>query len=477
MAVLAATLLAATLVFEASELAVAVVGAGIFYLVQKMSQQKTVTHPKGKPKCEPDAVHVDEQSKTKPRFDQARQRPSNVPRDVAKDNLACRTVTVVPVVAPVFLSTGFEAEVGELLTQLCPTAESEAVVNKLVDAIKKAILPRIPGAEITGFASGNPINSKAFGVALPEIDIVINASPVVLVRCLAARLTQGGMAAVRNDPHKLQKAAVRACTDELVSVTELKFRRSGFKGEYPKVTLVAPPSLTGAERSIGMDLSVNAATPLHSALLLTECGQLEPRAKELIMLVRRWTRDRGVAHAAKGHLSHYGWSLLTIYFLQVHETSDGLLLPSLECFEKSGSLLTKKNEEGKWKPAKKEVTVATLFKDFVHFYNAQFDWRKEAVSVRLGQRSEASLALPLHILEGPEVPSSTVAPSIEDPFNVKRNVSTCMTASGLVRMREEFARAEDMLKRSESLAELLALWMPPDAQVRHDALGEVDDAA
>jgi hypothetical protein len=467
MAVLAATLLVATLVFEVSELAVAAVGAVIYYLIKKLAQQPLVTELKAKSKAASVPNKVDESCKVKARFDLARPRPTaaKAARDTDKDVLTVRQATVKPIASPVFLRSGFEAEVGELVPQLSVSAEAEVMVNKLVDVVKHAILPRIPGAEITGFASGNPIQSKAFGVALPEIDIVINASPVVLARCLEGRLTRGGAEAVRSDPHKLQKATLRACTDELVAVTDLKFRRSGFKGEYPKVTLLAPAALTGVDRSIGMDISVNASTPLHSAMLLTECGQLEPRAKELIMLVRRWTRDRGVAHAAKGHLSHYGWSLLTIYFLQVHETSHGFLLPCLEGFEKSGSLLGEKSQGLKWKSARggaSHVSVAALFKAFVHFYASEFDWRKEAVSVRLGKRCAPSLALPLHLVEDLGLPAATVAPSIEDPFNVKRNVSMCMTGSGLLRMREELARAEDLFKRAGSLAELLELWVPAE---------------
>merc|ERR1711953_1274768 len=99
---------------------------------------------------------------------------------------------------------------------------------------------------------------------------------------------------------------LRACTDELTANPGFKFRRSAFKGQEPKVTLMA--EING--RTIPIDFSVNTTTPLYNAALLTECGQIEPRAKELILLVRRWAKDRGVSHAAKGHLSPYAWSHL-----------------------------------------------------------------------------------------------------------------------------------------------------------------------
>ncbi|CAK0854501.1 unnamed protein product, partial [Prorocentrum cordatum] len=55
-----------------------------------------------------------------------------------------RKPSAVPVLAPTFQSTGWEAE-----------------------------------AEVAGFASGSLVSGKAFGVAVPEVDIVVNANPQV----------------------------------------------------------------------------------------------------------------------------------------------------------------------------------------------------------------------------------------------------------------------------------------------------------
>jgi DNA polymerase sigma len=61
--------------------------------------------------------------------------------------------------------------------------------------------------------------------------------------------------------------------------------------------------------------SMNSFQPFQAAT------QLNPMAAELILLVRRWAKDRGVSHAAKGHLSPYGWMLLAIFYLQVGKKS------------------------------------------------------------------------------------------------------------------------------------------------------------
>merc|ERR1719213_433135 len=200
----------------------------------------------------------------------------------------------------------------------------------------QAIRKIIPEIEVTGFASGNLTSGKAFGVAVPEVDIIASASPHILFERLHGHSTKGN--ASQLDAKKLQKCAIRACTDRLVSAGGFKFRRSAFRGAEPKVTLLAPASFGICEYSIPLDFSVNAVSPLHNAALLTECGQMDTRARELILLVKRWAKDRGICHAAKGHLSPYAWSLLCIFFLQAGMKDDESILPSLASFKKASKL-------------------------------------------------------------------------------------------------------------------------------------------
>ena len=39
--------------------------------------------------------------------------------------------------------------------------------------------------------------------------------------------------------------------------------------------------------------------------------------QDLVLLVKRWAKHRGICHAAKGHLPPYAWSILCLHFLQV----------------------------------------------------------------------------------------------------------------------------------------------------------------
>jgi len=392
-----------------------------------------------------------------------------------------------PVSAPVFQGKGWDAEVDELLAQIMPTPEGQSIVKAVADFVEQRIKPLVPEVEVVAFASGDLVRGTAFGVAVPEVDIVVSVSPHILAQRLQGRFSKGNVSSMRLDVRKLQKSAIRACTDLLVSPGGFKFRRSAFRGEEPKVTLLVPASFGVWDESIPIDFTVNSTTPLYNMALLTECGKKEARARALILLVKRWAKDRGVCHAAKGHLSPYPWSLLVIFFLQVGEASEngGPLLPPVEEFEASSSLMAgtsklpqakdffKKAPSAPRSPAPKDIagplkSVGDLFKDFINFYHREFDWRKEAICVRKGKRGPPGLSLPLHIIMHDETQLTEVGPSIEDPFDPARNLGVVMTAASLARLHQEIARADELCANYRSLTDLLEPWAPPERASLHD---------
>merc|ERR550514_2187257 len=117
-----------------------------------------------------------------------------------------------------------------------------------------------------GFASGDISRGHAFGVAIPEVDIVVSVDPKAIVSRLRCRLAKGSQTSELLDMRKLQKSAIRAFTDLLVSKGGFKFRRSAFRGQEPKVTLLAPASLGLFPQAIPIDFSVNATTPLYNSV-------------------------------------------------------------------------------------------------------------------------------------------------------------------------------------------------------------------
>eukprot|EP00929_Paragymnodinium_shiwhaense_P018933 TRINITY_DN13068_c0_g2_i1.p1 TRINITY_DN13068_c0_g2~~TRINITY_DN13068_c0_g2_i1.p1 ORF type:complete len:510 (+),score=106.15 TRINITY_DN13068_c0_g2_i1:148-1677(+) len=369
----------------------------------------------------------------------------------------CVTQTVVPIEAPVFKSTGFDDEVKELVSQLEANAVSKAAVQEIAAAVQKNIQQVLPEATVVGLSPSDFRKSKAFGVAVPEVDVVINIHPAAL----ASRL-QGYTNTRRLDTGKLHKAAIRTIAEILVSSGNFKFRRSAFRGSEPKITLVAPPMSGTTAESIPLDLSVNATIPFHSNALIADAGRVEARAKELILFVRRWVRDRGISHAAKGHLGPYVWTVMTIYFLQVTEDEESRLLPSLAEMDMMKKTANESEHDGD--KLQKQPGVGALFKSLVGFYTGTFDWHSEAVSICAAKRSPPPLRMPLHVIPQDGVKAVAVAPSIVDPFDETHNLSDNMTRESLLRLKDEFARAAGLCKRNASLSEVLELWSPPEAE-------------
>lgn len=453
------------------QLALAVVGAVAYFVLQlprfrgKWAGQKSAQAPtKGRPSPKAGEKKGDGSSRLTSR-PEVRQSSSK------------------PVTAPRFAATGLDSQTEELLSQIGPTVESERVVQDLAGTVKLLLAGVLPEAEVMGLASGGISRGMACGVAVPEVDIIVQIPPAALASRLSGRLGQSTL----SDRQKLHKSALRACTEALVSEGGFKFRRSAFRGHEPKVTLLAPPS-AGLPDGIPVDVSVNSAAPLHNAALLAECGQLDPRAKALILFVRRWAKDRGICHAAKGHLAPYAWSSLVIFFMQAR--ADGApLLPPLEGSQVSSGLSVargakeqlppwRRRRVAAWQPPEgrdAELTVAALFAEFARFYAGAVDWRKEGVSVRLGRRAEPGLRTALHIVAHDDG-GSDVAPTIEDPFEPTRNLGDTMTSWGIRRLREELVRAADMCGQGALLDALLEPWAPPLGPDGEPAKKEKEDA-
>mmetsp|Transcript_137942 Transcript_137942/g.243272 ORF Transcript_137942/g.243272 Transcript_137942/m.243272 type:complete len:514 (-) Transcript_137942:44-1585(-) len=373
-----------------------------------------------------------------------------------------RKPSAQPVTAPVFSSQGWNAEVDELIKQLSPTPESLQTIKQITDFIKVRIQPVIPEVEVTGFASGDLPGGTAFGVAVPDVDVVVTVNPSTLAKQMLGRFRSNDMQKV--DMRKVQKSAIRACTDALVSSGPIKFRRSSFRGEEPKVTLLVTSAFGVHSQAIPVDFAVNGVMAVHNAALLADCGSMDPRAKSLILMVRRWAKYRGICHAAKGHLSPYAWSLLVIHFLQASQSK----LPPFEEFESCKHLKHRQSKASsgtQWSPPSDDgppKAVGDLFKDFIQFYTASFDLCNEMVSIRVGSRGPPGLSRSL-----PE-PQSETKVCIEDPFNPTCNLGSDLTTFTWSRLQDELRRAAALCAEGCSLTDLLEPWKPPEQ-------GNVDD--
>jgi hypothetical protein len=367
-----------------------------------------------------------------------------------------------------------------LLSSILPTPASDRLIKELARNVQDMIRPIFPDAEVAGFATGDIAANASMGMAVPDVDLVVSISLDTLPGQLEDRLlrTQDEKAG-ELDARKVQKSAIRACMERLVSEGGFKFRRSAFKGPEPKVTLLAPlnfsPAIGSTSHSdslelgdicpdaifderlaVPVDLSVNTATPECLDAVFRACSSCDPDAGALIALVRRWARDRGICHSAKGYLSPYAWSLLAAFFLQVAPAGGTRCLPPLRL---RGCGLVPSGVDCSSGKTLQKRSMSVLFRGFVHFYHEDFNWQSEVVCLDVGRRA------------APERPGSFLVvphagPYIHDPFEPKANVGASMTAEGFSRTRAELGRAVKLLSCSSlevSLAELLEPWVAPHA--------------
>mmetsp|Transcript_53262 Transcript_53262/g.98351 ORF Transcript_53262/g.98351 Transcript_53262/m.98351 type:complete len:529 (-) Transcript_53262:41-1627(-) len=425
---------------------------------QKFGNKSCTNRPSGIPgrydACKRDAYHSRVRRAEAPlMYSKPEPRPAPRPE--------IRKPSSQPVTAPVFSSQGWNAEVDELIKQLSPTPESLQTIKQITDFIKVKIQPIIPEAEVTGFASGDLPGGTAFGVAVPDVDVVVTVNPSTLAKQMIGLYRAGNPSSFvkqKVDMRKVQKTAIRACTDALVSSGPIKFRRSSFRGEEPKVTLLVTSAFGVHSQAIPVDFAVNGVMAVHNAALLADCGSMDPRAKSLMLMVRRWAKYRGICHAAKGHLSPYAWSLLVIRFLQASHSR----LPPFEEFESCKHLKHRQSKASsgtQWSPPSDDgppKAVGDLFKDFVQFYASSFDLCSEMVSIRVESRAPPGLSRSL-----PE-PQSETKVCIEDPFNPTCNLGGHLTSLTLSRLQDELRRAAALCANGCSLTDLLEPWVPPE---------------
>ena len=77
----------------------------------------------------------------------------------------------------------------------------------------------------------------------------------------------------------------------------------------------------------GFNITVNNTLGKETSELLNRLLETNPIAKELVVLVKSWSKEKGVANAKKGYPSGFIWSLLVIHFLQIQEPP---MLPKLQ---------------------------------------------------------------------------------------------------------------------------------------------------
>jgi len=209
-----------------------------------------------------------------------------------------------------------------------------------------------------------------------------------------------------------------------------------------------------------IDVSINNVLPTFNTKLLGEYSRLDDRVVGLVLCVKRWAKMTQVSDAKMGNLSSYSWSILCLYYLQyvgVIPSLQARAPPGVSLYNcpSSGRSFDVGFLSGRLAIVEKELveksmstrcvlSLAELLCGFFMFYDREFKWGSEVVSIRVGGRARLSITDPEFGLlsQGSrsmmELPPGTEKIHIEDPFDLSRNLHCVMDTEGLIRLRKAF---------------------------------------
>jgi len=186
---------------------------------------------------------------------------------------------------------------------------------------------------------------------------------------------------------------------------------------------------------LDVDLSCNNQLPFQNTQLLKAYSSLDSNVRDLGIAVKLWAKAAGVCGACQGKLSSYTFTLLTIYFMQVHQDVKLPCLPPA-AFAGGGG------EAGHAKLAaarsvwSNRLPLGELLFRFFMFYAQDFGWGTEVVSVRLGHRLQYGDSF-FEGLRG----RWHMRLHVEDPYQLERNLNCVLGELEEARLREAFGQA------------------------------------
>jgi len=354
-----------------------------------------------------------------------------------------------------------------------PKETVQGVIDRLTAAARECVAP-----SATAYPFGSTVNG--FGTVSSDLDVLIGVEEHDLYYYMSyvswyhreqkwARKRATRRVGVADWP---RVTTVRGRKAKSLAIEQLEhcLPDHGFR-VMQALPSARKPLLTCADTETALteiDVSINNRLPLHNSKLLKAYSELDHRVRPLVLMVKAWSKARGVCGAGQSNLSSYSWTIMSIYFMQLAG-----MLPSLQKMVTDIFMIKDNDYWGDWRefdvmfmPAQEykdkygkqgvaeetqELTVAELFYGFVYFFDQVYEWGKEKVSMRAPDRQEVNIyfrrfgSYEHHI--DPLI-------HVEDPIEWRDLNVVLQRPDRLVALKEEFHRARQLLERGASLAEL-----------------------
>uniref|UniRef100_F1KQ67 Terminal uridylyltransferase 7 n=1 Tax=Ascaris suum TaxID=6253 RepID=F1KQ67_ASCSU len=191
------------------------------------------------------------------------------------------------------------------------------------------------------------------------------------------------------------------------------------------------------------DVSLYNVLALENTRLLHAYSELDERAKALGVVVKEWAKCCEIGDASRGSLSSYSFIVMLIHFLQ---RTTPPVLPFLQEMEGRGRQKEPKIvedcdvyfcsvEDLEW-VTENTASVSELWMGFLDYYSRIFDFGAEVVQIR---RSERLSKLDKG-WQGRPI-------AIEDPFDLKHNLSSGVHMRTMAYIQRSFIRSRERFAR------------------------------
>lgn len=213
--------------------------------------------------------------------------------------------------------------------------------------------------------------------------------------------------------------------------------------------------------NIIVDLNANNSVAIRNTHLLCYYSAFDWRVRPLVCVIKEWAKRRGINDANKSSLTSYSLVLLVIHYLQCGMPIP--VLPSLQQLfpERFGNQIDVRSlnvteslaEVIEWDNDRNSMSLGELLIGFFKYYQEEFDFDTDAISVRLGRvvgrKYVVNNSTPTNYL------SQWRCICIEEPFTYSNTAHSVFDDRVFNCIKKAFEEASDTLSKNSDLNSLI----------------------
>lgn len=273
------------------------------------------------------------------------------------------------------------------------------------------------------------------------------------------------------------RAEVKAKTEAKGTAGATKTGQADRSKREPWTRMRKSGPLDFPKDGIGIQTDINFFNPLgiHNTQMLRCYSLCDSRVRPVILFVKAWAKKRQINSSYSGTLSSYGYVLMVLHYLV--NIARPAVLPNLQMAWRPHERCTPQSADrvqvDEWvvdfwrrddeiaaaaqngQMSQNRDSIGTLLAGFFTYYSSQggypsFHWMGEVLSLRtegglLTKEAKGWVKAVTEQGEGKQVQHRYLF-CIEDPFELGHNVARTVTHNGIVAIRDEFRRANRILR-------------------------------